>query len=104
MFKEASSNGYSVTENEFIQLIKDKKYYIETPLFLFGSRGDYRFKDDLYDSPNKYGYGDLVTTSKVSHHNFIIPGISNCALETYVDNRDLAMRYVENVEFKESDH
>ena len=88
----------------FKTFVKDKKYYIETPLFLFGSRGDYRFKDDLYDSPNKYGYGDLITTSKVSNHNFIIPGISNCALETYVDNRDLAMRYVENVEFKESDH
>ena len=88
----------------FKTFIKDKKYYIETPLFLFGARGDYRFKDDLYDSPNKYGYGDLVTTSKVLYHNFIIPGISNCALETYVDNRDLAMRYVENIEFTESDH
>ena len=88
----------------FKTFVKDKKYYIETPLFLFGSRGDYRFKDDLYDSPNKYGYGDLVTTSKVLYHNFIIPGISNCALETYVDNKDLAMRYVENIEFKEDDH
>lgn len=88
----------------FKTFIKDKKYYIETPLFLFGSRGDYRFKDDLYDSPNKYGYGDLVTTSKVLYHNFIIPGISNCALETYVDNKDLAKRYVENVEFTEDDH
>ena len=88
----------------FKTFVKDKKYYIETPLFLFGSRGDYRFKDDLYDSPNKYGYGDLVTTSKVSHHNFIIPGISNCALETYVDNRNLAMRYVENIEFTPNDH
>lgn len=88
----------------FKTFVKDKKYYIETPLFLFGSRGDYRFKDDLYDSPNKYGYGDLVTTSKVLYHNFIIPGISNCALETYVDNKDLAKRYVENVEFTESDH
>ena len=88
----------------FKTFVKDKKYYIETPLFLFGSRGDYRFKDDLYDSPNKYGYGDLVTTSNVSYHNFIIPGISNCALETYVDNKDLVMRYVENIEFKPSDH
>lgn len=88
----------------FKTFVKDKKYYIETPLFLFGSRGDYRFKDDLYDSPNKYGYGDLVTTSKVSYHNFIIPGISNCALETYVDNKDLAIRYVENIEFTPNDH
>lgn len=88
----------------FKTFVKDKKYYIETPLFLFGSRGDYRFKDDLYDSPNKYGYGNLVTTSKVLYHNFIIPGISNCALETYVDNRDLAMRYVQNIEFTPSDH
>ena len=88
----------------FKTFVKDKKYYIETPLFLFGSRGDYRFKDDLYDSPNKYGYGDLATTSKVLYHNFIIPGISNCALETYVDNRDLAIRYVENIEFTPNDH
>lgn len=88
----------------FKTFVKDKKYYIETPLFLFGSRGDYRFKDDLYDSPNKYGYGDLVTTYNVSHHNFIIPGISNCALETYVDNRNLAIRYVENIEFTPNDH
>ena len=88
----------------FKTFIKDKKYYIETPLFLFGARGDYRFKDDLYDSPNKYGYGDLVTTSKVLYHNFIIPGISNCTLETYVDTEKLAKRYVENVEFTENDH
>nr|DAF82562.1 MAG TPA: hypothetical protein [Caudoviricetes sp.] len=40
----------------------------------------------------------------MSYHNFIIPGISNCALETYVDNKDLVMRYVENIEFKPSDH
>lgn len=88
----------------FKTFVKDKKYYIETPLFLFGSRGDYRFKDDLYDSPNKYGYGDLTTTYKVLYHNFIIPGISNCALETYVDNKDLAKRYVENIEFTPNDH
>ena len=87
----------------FKTFIKDKKYYIETPLFLFGSRGDRKFKDNLYDSPGEYGY--LVNAEGgVSNHNFIIPGISNCALETYVDNEDLAIRYVENVEFKPKDH
>ncbi len=87
----------------FKTFIKDKKYYIETPLFLFGSRGDRKFKDNLYDSPGEYGC--LVNAEGgVSNHNFIIPGISNCALETYVDNEDLAIRYVENVEFKPKDH
>lgn len=36
----------------FKTFIKDKKYYIETPLFLFGSRGDRKFQDDIYDSPS----------------------------------------------------
>lgn len=99
----------------FKTLIKDKKYYIETPLFLFGSRGDKKFQDDIYDSPSngKYIQADgkhipekeeLVTTYGITNHKFIIPGISNCALETYVDNKSLAKRYVENVEFKSSDH
>lgn len=86
----------------FKTFIKDKKYYIETPLFLFGSRGDRKFKDNLYDSPGEYG--QLKTTYGISNHNFIIPCISNCALETYVDNKDLAIRYIENVEFKPNDH
>ena len=99
----------------FKTFIKDKKYYIETPLFLFGSRGDKKFQDDIYDSPSngKYIQADgkhipekeeLRTTYGITNHKFIIPGISNCTLETYVDNKSLAKRYVENVEFKSGDH
>lgn len=87
----------------FKTFVKDKKYYIETPLFLFGSRGDKDFRDDIYDTPGSI-YGDLETVYKIKNHKFIIPGISNCALETYVDNEGLLTRYVENVEFKPNDH
>ena len=92
----------------FKTFIKDKKYYIETPLFLFGSRGDRKFQDDIYDSPSngKYipeGY-TLTTTWGIWNHKFIFPGISNCTLETYHDTEDLAIRYVKNVEFKPDDH
>lgn len=87
----------------FKTFIKDKKYYIETPLFLFGARGDYRFSDTLYDSHD--GDSDVLeTTYHIKDHKFIVPGISNCTLETYIDNRSLAKRYVENVEFEEGDH
>lgn len=99
----------------FKTFIKDKKYYIETPLFLFGSRGDEKFQDDIYDSPSngKYTQADgnripekkeLGTTYGITNHKFIIPGISNCVLETYVDKEKVAKRYVENVEFTEDDH
>lgn len=87
----------------FKTFVKDKKYYIETPLFLFGSRGDKDFKDDIYDTPGSI-YGDLETVFGIKNHKFIIPGISNCTLETYVDNEGLLTRYVENVEFKPDDH
>ena len=92
----------------FKTFIKDKKYYIETPLFLFGSRGDRKFQDDIYDSPSngKYipeGY-TLTTTWGIWNHKFIFPGISNCTLETYHDTEDLAIRYVKNVEFTPDDH
>lgn len=89
----------------FKTFVKDKKYYIETPLFLFGSRGDKDFRDNIYDTtPNNDKYGKLETTSKIKNHNFIIPGISNCTLETYVDKEEIAKRYVENVEFTKDDH
>ena len=89
----------------FRTFVKDKKYYIETPLFLFGSRGDKDFRDNIYDTaPNNDKYGELETTSKIKIHNFIIPGISNCTLETYVDKEEIAKRYVENVEFTKDDH
>nr|DAV24032.1 MAG TPA: hypothetical protein [Bacteriophage sp.] len=87
----------------FKTFVKDKKYYIETPLFLFGSRGDEDFKDDIYDTPGSI-YGDLETVFGIKNHKFIIPGISNCTLETYVDNEGLLTRYVENVEFTPDDH
>lgn len=87
----------------FKTFVKDKKYYIETPLFLFGSRGDEDFKDDIYDTPGSI-YGDLETVFGIKNHKFIIPGISNCTLETYVDNEGLLTRYVENVEFNPDDH
>lgn len=87
----------------FKTFIKDKKYYIETPLFLFGARGDSRFTDQLYDSPAANGDA-LITTFGIIKHKFIVPGISNCTLETYVDTKKLAKRYVENVEFTENDH
>lgn len=87
----------------FKTFIKDKKYYIETPLFLFGARGDNRFTDQLYDSPAANGDA-LITAYGIIKHKFIVPGISNCTLETYVDTEKLAKRYVENVEFTENDH
>lgn len=92
----------------FKTFVKDKKYYIDTPLFLFGSRGDYRFKDNIYDSPSKGEYIPankvLRTAYGVTDHKFIFPGISNCILETYVDTENLAKRYVENIEFYPTDH
>ena len=99
----------------FKTFIKDKKYYIETPLFLFGSRGDRKFQDDIYDSPSngKYIQEDgkripegytLTTTWGIWNHKFIFPGISNCTLETYNDTEYLAIRYVKNVEFTPYDH
>lgn len=99
----------------FKTFIKDKKYYIETPLFLFGSRGDRKFQDDIYDSPSNGKYiqedgkripegEELETTYGITNHKFIVPGISNCTLETYVDKENLAKRYVENVEFTQYDH
>ena len=99
----------------FKTFIKDKKYYIETPLVLFGSRGDRKFQDDIYDSPSngKYIQEDgkripegytLTTTWGIWNHKFIFPGISNCTLETYNDTEYLAIRYVKNVEFTPDDH
>ena len=92
----------------FKTFIKDKKYYIETPLFVFGSRGDKKFEDDIYDSPSNGKYipknKKLKTTFGIEDHKFIVPGISNCALETYIDNKKLAKRYIENVEFTSDDH
>ena len=79
----------------FKQFVKDKKYYLQKQSFLFGARGDHKFKDDQYDStingnPNK-DYGPLFGINDRSCFKFIIPCISNCAVELFTgpyDNGD----------------
>lgn len=92
----------------FKEFIKDKKYYIETPLFLFGSRGDRLFRDNIYDQTQYNSYFETVTsvgiyTSEgIYKHRFVMPGISNCSLQTYVDedSQDSSvLRYVEDLSF-----
>lgn len=81
----------------FKQFVKDKKYYLQKQSFLFGARGDYKFKDDQYDFVGKgdngaqYDYGPLIGFSKRENFKFIIPCISNCAVELFTgpdDNGD----------------
>lgn len=92
----------------FKEFIKDKKYYIETPLFLFGSRGDKSFRDNIYDQTQYNSYletvarGGIFTDEKIYKHHFIMPGISNCSLQTYVDEESQdssVQRYVEDLSF-----
>lgn len=71
----------------FKQFTKDKKYYLQKQSFLFGARGDYKFEDDQYDSPrngdiNEY-YGSLTGFDGRKNFKFIIPCISNCAVELF---------------------
>lgn len=71
----------------FKQFTKDKKYYLQKQSFLFGARGDHKFNDDQYDSP-KNGhtnteYGVLVGNNKRKNFKFVIPCISNCAVELF---------------------
>ena len=71
----------------FKQFIKDKKYYLQKQSFLFGARGDYKFNDDQYDSP-KNGYTNTEYGMLIGHNNrrnfkFVIPCISNCAVELF---------------------
>lgn len=71
----------------FKQFIKDKKYYLQKQSFLFGARGDYKFNDDQYDSP-KNGhenteYGILIGRNNRKNFKFVIPCISNCAVEIF---------------------
>lgn len=82
---------------QFKQFVKDKKYYLQKQSFLFGARGDYKFKDDQYDFIGKgdawarYDYGPLVGFNKRTNFKFIIPCISNCAVELFTgpgDNGD----------------
>ena len=78
----------------FKQFTKDKKYYLQKQSFLFGARGDYKFKDDQYDfvgnGDNKawYDYGPLVGYNKRTNFKFIIPCISNCAVELFTGRND----------------
>lgn len=79
----------------FKQFTKDKKYYLQKQSFLFGARGDYKFNDDQYDSPkNGYTntqYGTLTGLNKRKNFKFVIPCISNCAVELFTgpyDNGD----------------
>lgn len=79
----------------FKQFIKDKKYYLKKQTFLFGARGDHKFNDDQYDSPkNGYTnteYGMLIGNNNRRNFKFVIPCISNCAVELFTgpdDNGD----------------
>lgn len=79
----------------FKQFIKDKKYYLQKQSFLFGARGDHKFNDDQYDSPKNGGtnteYGMLVGHNNRRNFKFVIPCISNCAVELFTgpdDNGD----------------
>lgn len=78
----------------FKQFTKDKKYYLQKQSFLFGARGDYKFKDDQYDFVGKghnkaqYDYGPLMGYNKRTNFKFIIPCISNCAVELFTGPND----------------
>lgn len=71
----------------FKQFIKDKKYYLQKQSFLFGARGDHKFNDDQYDSPKdghtNIQYGELIGHNKRKNFKFVIPCISNCAVELF---------------------
>lgn len=73
----------------FKQFTKDKKYYLQKQSFLFGARGDHKFNDDEYDfigfgkHGSQYDYGPLVGYNKRACFKFIIPCISNCAVELF---------------------
>lgn len=76
----------------FKQFTKDKKYYLQKQSFLFGARGDYKFNDDQYDSPRNGSYnedyGSLTGFNGRSNFKFIIPCISNCAVELFTGQYD----------------
>ena len=77
----------------FKQFVKDKKYYLQKQSFLFGARGDYKFKDDQYDfvglgHVKEYDYGPLIGYNKRNNFKFIIPCISNCAVELFTGPGD----------------
>lgn len=95
----------------FKQFTKDKRYYLQKQSFLFGARGDYKFRDDQYDfigwgdKGAQYDYGPLVGYNKRACFKFIIPCISNCAVELFTgpgDNGDgRGEFYVNNLTIKD---
>lgn len=100
----------------FKQFTKDKKYYLQKQSFLFGARGDYKFRDDQYDTnkdmyyskDNKFDYGPLTGVSDRKDYKFIIPCISNCAVELFTGrNNDGDARgdiYVNNLTIERGYH
>lgn len=76
----------------FKQFTKDKKYYLQKQSFLFGARGDHKFNDDQYDSPKNgdtnTNYGTLIGHNKRRNFKFVIPCISNCAVELFTGPND----------------
>ncbi len=76
----------------FKQFTKDKKYYLQKQSFLFGARGDHKFNDDQYDSPKNGGtntdYGMLIGHNNRRNFKFVIPCISNCAVELFTGPND----------------
>lgn len=76
----------------FKQFTKDKKYYLQKQSFLFGARGDYKFKDNQYDShrdgETNTDYGILRGFNDRTSFKFIIPCISNCAVELFPGPND----------------
>lgn len=76
----------------FKQFTKDKKYYLQKQSFLFGARGDHKFNDDQYDSPKNgdtnIQYGTLIGLNNRRNFKFVIPCISNCAVELFTGPND----------------
>ena len=96
---------------QFKQFTKDKKYYLQKQTFLFGARGDHKFRDNEYDSTGGryaswHDYGQLVGYNKRTSFKFIIPCISNCAVELFTgpgDNGDARGEfYVNNLTINNS--
>lgn len=67
----------------FKQFIKDKKYYLQKQSFLFGARGDHKFFDEYYDSPDNPLLGTIHGADNRLSFKFVIPCISNCAVELF---------------------
>lgn len=76
----------------FKQFVKDKKYYLQKQSFLFGARGDHKFRDNQYDSfingIENPDYGSLYGKNGRQNFYFIIPCISNCAVELFTGRND----------------